>query len=172
MAVLGIEEIEELLDEIRMRILIANREDRLDQLLVSMGMSDLVEVQPQSGNKDGIIVVLGAAEVDEHRLLGVAKSLGLDKDRFEFCLDYETLQKYNFRKLQYSDRYRLIMVGPMPHSSAGKGDSSSAIAEMEKHPEMYPRVFRMSTGNELKITKTGFKETLGRLIQEGYIDLT
>ena len=169
MAVLGIEEIEELLDEIRMRVLKANREDRLDQLLASMGMSDLMEVQPQPGNKDGIIVVLGASEVDEHRLLGVAKSLGLDKDRFEFCLDYDTLQKYNFRKLQYSDKYRMIMVGPMPHSTAGKGDSSSAIAEMEKHPEMYPRVVRVSSGNELKITKTGFKEALERILQEAYI---
>lgn len=169
MAVLDLEEIEELVEEIRIRLLKANREDRLDQLLASMGMSDLVEVQPQSGNKDGKIVVLGASEVDEHRLLGVAKSLGLDKDRFEFCLDYEALQKYNFRKLQYSDRYRLIMVGPMPHSSAGKGDSSGAIAEMEKHPEMYPRVFRMSTGNELKITKTGFRDALERMLQEEYI---
>lgn len=169
MAVLDIEDIDELVEEIRIRILQANREDRLDQLLASMGMSDLVEVQPQPGNKDGKIVVLGASEVDEHRLLGVAKSLGLDKDRFEFCLDYETLQKYNFHKLQYSDRYRLIMVGPMPHSTTGKGDSSSAIAEMEKHPEMYPRVFRMSAGNELKITKTGFRDALERMLQEEYI---
>lgn len=169
MAVLGIEEIDELLDEIRMRVLKANREGRLEQLLASMGMSDLMEVQPQAGNKDGIIVVLGASEVDEHRLLGVAKSLGLDKDRFEFCLDYDALQKYNFRKLQYSDKYRLIMVGPMPHSTAGKGDSSSAIAEMEKHPEMYPRVVRVSNGNELKITKSGFKEALERMLHEAYI---
>ena len=40
MAVRGIEEIEELMDEIRIRVLRANREDMLDQLLVSMGIKE------------------------------------------------------------------------------------------------------------------------------------
>ena len=169
MAVLGIEEIEELLDEIRIRILRANREDTLDHLLASMGMYDLMEVQSLSGNKNGKIVVLGASDVDEAHLLITAGKLGIDKSRFEFCLDYESIQKYNFRKLQYSEKYRLILVGPMPHSSAGKADSGSAIAEMEKHPEMYPRIIRMSAGSALKITKSGFKEVLESMLQENYI---
>ncbi len=169
MAVLGIEEIEELLDEIRIRVLRANREDTLDHLLASMGMYDLMEVQSLSGNKNGKIVVLGASDVDEAHLLITAGKLGIDKSRFEFCLDYEAIQKYNFRKLQYSEKYRLILVGPMPHSSAGKADSGSAIAEMEKHPEMYPRIIRMSAGSALKITKSGFKEVLESMLQEDYI---
>lgn len=169
MAVLGIEEIEELLDEIRIRILRANREDTLDHLLASMGMYDLMEVQSLSGNKNGKIVVLGASDVNEAHLLITAGKLGIDKSRFEFCLDYEAIQKYNFRKLQYSEKYRLILVGPMPHSSAGKADSGSAIAEMEKHPEMYPRIIRMSAGSALKITKSGFKEVLESMLQEDYI---
>ena len=169
MAVLGIEEIEELLDEIRIRVLRANREDTLDHLLASMGMYDLMEVQSLSGNKNGKIVVLGASDVDEAHLLITAGKLGIDKSRFEFCLDYEAIQKYNFRKLQYSEKYRLILVGPIPHSSAGKADSGSAIAEMEKHPEMYPRIIRMSAGSALKITKSGFKEVLESMLQENYI---
>ncbi len=169
MAVLSIEEIEELLDEIRIRVLKANREDSLDQLLASIGMNDLIETQYLPGNKDGKIVVLGASDVDEAHLLITAGKLGIDKRRFEFCLDYEAMQKYNFRKLQYTDKYRLILVGPMPHSTAGKADSSSAIADMEKHPEMYPRIIRLSAGSSLKITKSGFKEVLERLIHEDFI---
>lgn len=169
MAVLDIDEIEELLDEIRVRVLRANREDTLDQLLASMGMHDLIEVQSQPGNKDGKIVVLGASNVDEAHLLITAGKLGIYKSRFEFCLDYDAIQKYNFRKLQYSDKYRLILVGPMPHSTTGKADSGSAIAEMEKHPEMYPRIVRMSAGTTLKITKSGFKDVLESMLREDYI---
>lgn len=64
MAVLGIDEIEELLDKIRVRVLRANRDDTLDSLLTLMGMHDLMEAQSQPGNKKGKIVVLGASDVD------------------------------------------------------------------------------------------------------------
>ena len=169
MAVLGIEEIEELLEEIRKRVLLANREGTLDRLLRSMGMHDLIEAQSQLGNKDGRIVVLGGSDVDERILLGIAGGLGIDKSRFEFCLDYEAIQKYNFRKLQYSDKYRLILVGPMPHSTTGMRESASTIAEMEAHQEMYPRIIRLMSGNELKITKNGFREALQEAVAESYI---
>lgn len=169
MAVLGIEEIEELLDEIRERVIAANRDGTLEQLLTSMGMRDLIDVQPQVGARDGKIVVLGATEVKEAHLLGIARKLGLEKDRFEFCLDYDALQKYDYCKLQYPDKYSLILVGPMPHSTAGKADSSSVIAEMEKQKGLYPPLERMMAGGQLKITKSGFAEILKRMKQQGYI---
>ena len=169
MSALGIDEIEELLDEIRIRVLRANRDGTLDQLLSSMGIHDLIEAQVLQENKNGKIVVLGASEVDAAHLLNIAMKYGLDKNRFEFCIDYDSLQKYNFHKLQYSDKYRLILVGPMPHSTAGKLDSSSAIAEMEKHPEMYPRIVRMSSGSSLKISKSGFKQVIENMLHEGYL---
>ena len=55
----------------------------------------------------------------------------------------------------------------MPHSTAGKGDSSSAIAEMETR-DGYPRVVRLGA-NELKISKTSFKNALQELINSDYI---
>ena len=57
----------------------------------------------------------------------------------------------------------------MPHSTTGKAESGSAIAEMEKHPEMYPRILRMSAGTALKITKSGFKDVLESMLREDYI---
>jgi len=169
MQILGIEEIDQLLDDIRIRVLEANRRGDLDKLLTSLGMHDLIEPQAQFSNRDGKIVVLGASDVDEEHLRITVGKLGLDKNRFEFSLDYDAIQKYNFRKLQYSDKYRVILVGPMPHSTSGAYDSSSAIADMEKHPEMYPRIIRLTAGKNLKITKSGFKETLESLIAENYI---
>ena len=49
-----------------------------------------------------------------------------------------------------------------------KGDSGSIIAELEKS-SAYPRVERLVSGSELKITKTNFREMLERLIKEDYI---
>ncbi len=67
--------------------------------------------------------MLGASAVDETHLMMTAGKLGIDKSRFGFCLDYYSMQKYNFCKLQYTDKYRLILVGPMPHSTEGKAVS-------------------------------------------------
>ena len=70
--------------------------------------------------------------------------------------------------MQYSSQYRVILFGPAPHSGHGKGNSGSIIAELEKS-SAYPRVERLISGNELKITKSNFREMLERLIKEDYI---
>lgn len=169
MQVLGIEELEELMDEIQARVTMANRNGTLEELLTRMGMTDLIAPSYNEGRKDGKIVVLGGSEVNQEHLLITAGKLGIDKNRFEFVLDYDALQKYNYRKLQYSDNYRVILVGPIPHSAKEKGDSGSIISEMEKHQEMYPRIVKMMNGTDLKITKFSFKTALTNLQEENYI---
>lgn len=169
MQVLDIVELEELMDEIQDRVTLANRNGTLEDLLKKMGMFDLVTPICIEGRKDGKIVVLGASEVDVEHLLVTANKLGIDKKRFECVLNYGELQKYNYRKLQYSDNYRVILVGPIPHSAKEKGDSGSIISEMENHQEMYPRLVKLQSGTELKITKNSFKTALKELLNEGYI---
>lgn len=167
------EKLEEIIDAITAKIALANRMNELDSLLECWGLQELIGNNSVSSDdfydtyKDGTIVVIGASQVKEHNLLGIAKSLGLSKDRFEFCLDYDEIVKFNFKKMQHKPNYRLVIVGPMPHSTAGKGDSSSAIAEMETR-DGYPKVVRLGS-NELKITKTSFKKTLQKQIAADYI---
>lgn len=167
------EKLEEIIDAITAKIALANRMNELDGLLESWGLQELIGNNSVSSDdfydtyKDGTIVVIGTSQVKEHDLLGIAKSLGLSKDRFEFCLDYDEIVKFNFKKMQHKPNYRLVIVGPMPHSTAGKGDSSSAIAEMETR-DGYPKVVRLGS-NELKITKTSFKKTLHEQIVADYI---
>lgn len=168
------EDLEEVLDMITQKVILANRSGELEDLLAEWVLSSLINrVYPQSTDdfydtyRDGKIVVLGSSEVKEKDLLGIVKSLGLDKDRFEFCLDYGDVKGYEFSKLRYNPKYRLVMVGPMPHSSSGKGDSGSAIAEMENNCG-YPRVVRLGS-NELKITKSNFKKALNEQLVQAYI---
>lgn len=174
---LSIIELSELEDEIMDRIpnditaILSklNRTGQLEEFLNMIGMIYLLETENDFYSyRDGKIVVVGGTEVKEEVLLSVAKKLGLDKNRFEFCLDYEAIQKYDFKKMQYAPQYRVVLFGPSPHSGRGKGDSGSIIAELESS-KAYPRVIRMQGGNELKITKSNFKETLMQLIEENYI---
>ncbi|WP_029319375.1 hypothetical protein [Butyrivibrio sp. AE3004] len=147
----------------------ANRNGELDELLRIMGLSDLLGSDDRFESfKDGKIVVIGGTEVKEEVLSAIGKQLGIDKKRFEFCLDYKEAQKYDFKKMQYAPQYRVILFGPTPHSGHGKEDSSSIIAELEK-TEAYPRVERLISGQELKITKTSFRQKLQQLIDEEYI---
>ena len=168
---LGPDKIEELLDSIRERIFLANRDDTLSDVLNRAGWGDLLQINPADGFETypaGQIVVLGASEVKKAKLLGVAKALGISKDRVELCLDYEDLVRYNYRKLQYEPKYRVVLVGPMPHNTAGTGNFRSSISAIQNEPG-YPRVIELYAGRELKITKSNFTETLQGLLDEGFL---
>ncbi len=71
-------------------------------------------------------------------------------------------------KCKYAPLYRIILFGPTPHSGHDKGDSRSIIAEIKKS-DAYPRVERLISGQDLKITKSSFREALQKLIDEDYI---
>jgi len=162
-----IKELPEKLTEILSR---ANRSGKLEELLNILGMSHLLDSTDKLETyKNGKIVVVGATQVKEKERLGIIKNLGLDKERFEFCLDYGEAKKFEYKKLQYQPTYRVVMFGPVPHSSSGKGDSGSVIAELEKKADVYPRVVRMESNQELKITKSNFKSALKDLLKEDYI---
>lgn len=162
-------ELEEVIDSITQKIILANRIGTLENLLQHWGFDSLLKNDSvYETNKDGKIVVIGQPEVKINVLEGIIKSLNLDKNRFEFCLDYNDSKTFNYKKMQYSPNYRVVMFGPVPHSSVGKRDSSSVIAEM-KNREGYPRVVVLNDGNELKITKTNFKIALENLIKDNYI---
>lgn len=169
MILLGYEELDEIIEKITAKITLANRSGELEELLRSWGFADLLS--PSSAyetDKNGKIVVIGASEVKENIILGIIKSFGLDKNRFEFCLDYEKAKTFPYKKLKYNPDYRVVIFGPVPHSSTGKNDSSSVIAEMKNH-EGYPRVEVLSGNSSVKITKSNFREVLDKLTCEKYI---
>lgn len=147
----------------------ANRTGQMDELLDMLEMTHLLQPTVKSETyRDGKIVVIGESEVTEERLLNIAKGLGLEKKRFEFCLDYDKAQRFDYRKLQHEPNYRLVLFGPVPHSATGKGESSSIITEMERKLG-YPRVVRLQGNRALKITQNSFKVALKELIDENYI---
>lgn len=162
-------QLEELLDDIRIRIIEANRRGTLEELLAKMGMADLLEAEDKYETYiDGKIVVIGESNVKEEVLRAIAEKAGVDKKRIEFCLDYQATQKYNYSKLYYAPQYRVVMFGAVPHSTTGTKNSGSVIAEME-NKEGYPRVVRLMAGDQLKLTKSNFKQAIETLVAEKYI---
>lgn len=173
---LSIEQLEELderlkyeLDEHLTQILTRlNREGRLEELLEILGLSDLLKPEPMYTCFDnGKIVVLGDSNVAEAVLLSIAKGLGIEKERFEFHLGYEEAKSFDSRKMQWNPAYSLVLVGPMPHNGASKGDSSSVITALE-NTEGYPPVIRLGT-NSLKISKSDFKTKLTEAMEKKLI---
>lgn len=144
-----------------------NSSGRLEELAKLIGANDLLAKNDYEVFATGKIFVAGASAVTEDVLRGIAKRFGIGTDRLEFCLGYEEAKKFNYGKLQWKPEYAAIVVGPMPHSGDSKGDYSSIITALEKE-QGFPPVYRMGT-NELKITKTGFRNLLNELIEKGVV---
>ena len=167
---LSIEELEELFEEVERLLSKANRMGILDELLEKIGISRHKEPVCDT-YRSGKILVIGSSAVKENVLTKIAADMGIDKKRLEFCLDYKDSKTYDYKKLYYNPYYSVVIFGGVPHSSTGKGDSSSVIAEMESK-EGYPRVERLCSNNELKITKTNFREKLNQLIETGFLQVS
>jgi hypothetical protein len=170
---LDYEELEYIIDKakekLEQKIIFANREGNLEKFLVELGLDEINNTDNYYETyKTGKIVIIGESRVKKKELEGIIKSLKLDVDRFEFCLDYTDAKKYDYKKLQYNPRYRLVIFGPVPHSSSGKSDSSSVIANFKKS-DGFPRTEVLSSNSEVKITKTNIKSLLIKLIEEEYI---
>ena len=153
-----------------------NRSGELEDLLRLLGLSNLLG--SESGYKpykNGKIVVVGASKVKEAELVAVGRQLGIGKGRFEFYLDYDAAKKHNFRYMLFNSIYSAVLLGPMPHSGLGKGDSGSVVAALESVVELenvegFPRVERLESGQGLKITKSNFREKLQKLLEERVIE--
>ena len=155
------------LEEILTRL---NRTGNLKVFLDMIGLKCLVsqDIAPIH-SKEGKIIVIGDSMAPKNTLEMVAGKLGIDRARFEFCLDYEAAKTFNFRKTQWSSAYCAIMVGPTPHSGKAKETYGSILAALEQK-EGYPPVIRIGARSDtLKISKTSFREALEYMLQKSII---
>lgn len=145
----------------------ANRMGELEDLLASLGMSDLLSRdEDPSPLEIGKIIVLGASQVSVDKLRSAARREGFDSDRIEFKTEYKQLKHFDFGKIRGSMGYVAIFAGPMPHSIPGAAEASSFIVRVENNPNDYPQLFKLSTKNELKITNSSFRNDLRELKEQ------
>lgn len=147
---------------------------QLEGYLNQIGMAELVPSKEDSYYDtlpEGNIIMIGASSVKTNDIYGIFKTHGLSKDRVELVLDYKEAEKYQYKKMQYNPNYRLVLFGPVPHSTKENSGSSSILAELENE-EGYPKVVRLTdSNNQLKITKTNLKNALQKEIKSGYLEI-
>lgn len=174
---LSIEELEELretmtelmAEKLTSALVILNQSGQLEELLVLLGMGDLVDAKGSLQTyAEGRIVVIGDTAAKPKDLIGIAKDLGIDKSRIEF-IGFDESHRFDYRSLEYNPLVCAVLFGAVPHKTKGTNESSSVIAYMEAHRDRYPRVFRLMAGERLKITKTNFKHAIENLIEAGLL---
>lgn len=109
------------------------------------------------------ILIAGESLVEMREIIKVLKQTGIDPSRVDTVLEYDSLQKYKWGSLQYSNKYSDVIVGPMGHSALGKGNYSSIISRMESE-DGWPNIIRATASGELKITKNSLREALQRTL--------
>ncbi len=161
--------IAEALSRITSSLLQEQTDEQFCILLENYGLGDLVADSLDyfaDTQKNGNIIMFGDTSIKLKEIYGCLKSLGIDKRRFEH-VPYEEVTNYNFKKLEYNNNYRLILLGPMPHSAKGMGDNSSIIEALVKNKN----VAKTIKLDNLKITKTSFKSAIMQEIESGYLSL-
>lgn len=159
---------EELEDNLLTILSKLNRTGKLEEAFEAWGLEHLLHAQSQyEVYKSGKILVFGQTDVKANVLLAVAKSSGIDSKRVELHLDYNDAKKYQFKHIQYNPDYSVILFGPTPHSGKAKEDYGSIISSVE-HTDGYPPVIRLGQ-NELKITKTNFRDAINDLLENGVL---
>lgn len=137
----------------------------LEPILRDVGLENVFKSNDRSSR--GKIFVCGGSSMCKNDFRGIIKDLGVDPRRFDFCFDYQNLDK-RLAELQYNPDYVLIMAGPMPHSGSIKGKCGSMIAALESM-EGYPKVVRLEANGKLKITKSNFRTKLQEQIDAGML---
>lgn len=160
--VLSIEDVEDVIENvfnhIRIQILNKNRLGELDYYLEQIGYQQVAKNQIIE-NEDKILVI-GNSKVRKNDLVKIVNKNGLVKSNFEFILNYEDIEKFDFETLVNTNKYSFIMVGPMGHKQKGIRGYSSAITFLE-YEEGCPQTVRvLNTSQELEITKSSFNMAL------------
>lgn len=136
-------------------------------LLEKYGLNNLI---PESApyffdtQKNGNIIMFGDSQIKMREIYGCLKAFGISKDRFEH-IPYEKVTNYNFRNLEYNNNYRLILIGPMPHSAKGMGDNNSIIEWLTNNRNI-AKTIKLDS---LKITKSSFKNAIEQEVRSGYL---
>lgn len=133
--------------------------NRINEILKKYGLDEEIQYSYYDINRAKILVI-GDSRVNKNDLYGIAKNLGIRRDVLEFELDYTRIHNFDFNNLRNSMVYSDVLVGPIPHRTEGIDGCSSFLAMADSHPEEFPKIIKLQSSNELKITKESFRNGL------------
>lgn len=146
-----------LFKQIRGQIDKAYRNKNLNEVLNSYGFK--LEKDNVICKKKQNILILGDSRLKVEDLKKILIENNLPIDNFKFKLDYKK-GDFDFEDLRYSSKYSELMIGPIAHKVKGTRGYSSGIALIEENKDKYPRLIKLRSNGELKITGESFSKGL------------
>ena len=125
--------------------LVNNGRNGLFTFLKHHNMENLL---PEDMNPYGKVIVIGTptGKLNAAKIKGVISSLGICKSRVETYLEYGDIKWEHIQSAIHSMKYSLIICGPEPHSTQGKGHYASSI-EAIINESTHPRVIKAVNSN-------------------------
>lgn len=141
-------------------------------LRITLNEYNLIDLLPEQENTftypNGNILIFGDSNIRENVIYQMFGEIGIDKSRVKLYLGYDEYKNFDFKRLSYRPENRLILFGPIPHSTRGKGDYSSVINMMENE-EGFPKVVRLTANKKLKITRSNLEEAIREEVKIGFL---
>lgn len=150
-----------IISKVQKEIDMANKNDELELILEKYGIT-LEEERLPINTRTYRILVVGALAGSIKDYQSASKKVGINPDHIEF-IDYDSFKKFDVVKLEYSNEYSDIILGPVPHKVEGMGDTRSFASLVEREPLKYPRAIRANANSlehQLKLSISTFKECL------------
>lgn len=148
------------MQKVKLELLLAYENGCVDEVLDKYGIVVEDEAMPINIKKAKVLVLGAMPHLKNYQM--AARKLGFDDNNIEYVTDYDRLTGFNTSKLEYSNTYSDIIIGPNPHSMKGNEGYSSLLSKMQTNKDRYPRVIVASSNNEIKFSITNFKDCLTR----------
>lgn len=109
------------------------------------------------------ILVLGESSVNLNTICNLFKEYGVARNCIEVINDFNKIKRIGMEQLK---KYKLILVGPTPHSCKSKEYNTSMFTNLFQ----YSRVEKLMSNGKFKITKSNLNDLLSRLNEEQYLN--
>ncbi len=143
-------------------------------LRIVLNEYNLIDLLPEQEDTftfpNGNILIFGDSNVKENVIYQIFEEHGIDKSRVKLYLGYNEYKNFDFKRLSYRPENRLILFGPIPHSTRGRGNYSSVI-NMIENEEGFPKVIRLTANKNLKITRNSLNEVVQEEVRTGFLKI-
>ncbi|MES5937000.1 MULTISPECIES: hypothetical protein [Staphylococcaceae] len=165
MSKLSIEELNEFLDDLFDRLKneakLYNSQSEFDIFLARYQFQKNDDYKGNLYNDNAKILILGVRNggLKSKDINGIFKKAGL-KDKYKI-IEYDDMTNFDVSILENSTQYTDVFIGSAPHKMKGIGDTDNPVQKLLEGSEgLYPKIHKLMTGKQLKITKTNLMDAI------------
>ncbi|MFZ8101325.1 hypothetical protein [Staphylococcus arlettae] len=156
---LSIEELnqflDDLFDKLKEEAKFYNYQGEFDIFLSRYQLEKNYNYKDNLYNDNAKVLILGVRTggLKSKDINGIFKKAGL-RDKYKI-IEYDDMTNFDVSILENSTQYTDVFIGAVPHKMKGIGDTDNPVQTLLEGSEvLYPKIHKLMSGNELKITKT------------------